>query len=86
MNKRTGSYHYVVVESFIGPDSQGRNRPQIRPVNGQVFASSLKVECSMNLITKYPLGTKFRIKAKLTDMQGTPFVYSHFSWPYDVVS
>ncbi len=85
MNKRTDDYQFVVVESFIGPDSQGRNRPQIRPAKGQVFDANLKVECSLDLLNKYPLGTKFRIRAKLTDMQGTPFVYSYFGWPYDVV-
>jgi hypothetical protein len=86
MNKRTDDYQFVVVESFIGPDSQGRNRPQIRPLKGQVFDANLKVECSLDLLNKHPLGTKFRIRAKLTDMQGAPFVYSYFGWPYEVVS
>lgn len=86
MNKRSGSYCHLLVESFIGPDSQGQKRPQIRPLKGQVFDNNLKVECSTDLLNKHPIGTKFRIRAKLTDMQGTPFVYSYYGWPYDVVN
>jgi hypothetical protein len=82
---RKDGYQYVIVESFVGPDSQGRSRPQVRPIKGQIFDSGLRVECSMDLINKHPLGTKFRIRAKLTAMQGAPFVYSYFGWPYEVV-
>lgn len=85
MVRRSDIYHNIVVESFMGPDSQGRQRPQIRPVRGQIFDHNLKVECSMALLDNYPLGTRFRIRAKLTAMQGTPFVYSYFGWRYDVV-
>lgn len=85
MVRRKDDYHDIVVESFVGPDSEGRTKTQVRPIRGQIFEHTLKVECSMALIEKYPLGTRFRIRAKLTDMQGTPFVYSYHGWPYGVV-
>lgn len=85
MTKRNGDYREIIVESVMEPDSQGRNRPQIRPIKGQIFDSSLNVECSKKLVEKYPLGTRFKIRAQLTDMQGAPFLYSYFGWPVEVV-
>lgn len=33
-----------------------------------------------------PVGTKFRIFAKETDREGGPsFLYTHHSWPYEIV-
>jgi hypothetical protein len=37
-------------------------------------------------VTRHPVGTKFRIYAKETDREGSPpFLYTHFSWPYEVL-
>lgn len=44
------------------------------------------VECSKALSEDYPIGTKFRIKAKITSkLGGAHFIYSHYSWPYEVL-
>lgn len=86
MVKRNGDYREVVVHSVMGQDSQGRRKVLIRPIEGQIFSPDLNVECSKKLIEKYPVGTRFRIKVQLTDMQGAPFLYSYFGWPFDVVS
>lgn len=46
----------------------------------------MHVECSKSLSRDYPEGTVFRIKAKLTDREGSgDFLYSYFGWKYDVV-
>jgi hypothetical protein len=35
---------------------------------------------------KYPVGTRFRIYAKLTDKEGGGrFLHSHHNWPYEVL-
>jgi hypothetical protein len=35
---------------------------------------------------RYPVGTRFRIHAKeVTKEDGTPFLYTHFNWPYQIV-
>jgi hypothetical protein len=80
-----GDYRYVVVESVMGCDSQGRQKLQIRPVAGQIFSKDLNVECSKSLKTDFPLGTRFRIKAQLTEMDGAPFLYSYHGWKHEVV-
>lgn len=34
----------------------------------------------------YPVGTKFKIRAKLTDREGGgDYLYSHFKWPVEVL-
>ena len=85
MVKRNGDYREVIVQSVMGQDSKGRTRLLIRPIEGQVFDSSLNVECSKDLLEKYPVGTRFKIRVQLTNMQGAPFLYSYFGWPVTVL-
>jgi len=85
MMRKKSDYTPIVVESLWGKDSMGRSKIVVRPIHGQAFDSSLNVECSKSLIDAYPLGTRFRIKAKLTDMEGAPFVYSYFGWQHEVI-
>nr|WP_212760844.1 hypothetical protein [Telluria aromaticivorans] len=57
----------------------------IRPVPGQAYSSSLRVQCSRLLADPehYPAGTRFLLSAKLTDRQGgEPFL---FAWHGDPV-
>ena len=80
-------YEYVVVESCVPPESSGlRGRVHIRPVAGQRYPTTLHVECSRKLCRDYPVGTRFRIRAKLTDREGGgEFLYSYFGWKHEVV-
>ena len=84
---KTCAYHSVVVESFYPTSTSGRHgEVHMRPVAGQpLFPQSLFVECSRRLLRSYPVGTKFRIRAKLSEVKGTQFVYSYHNWPYEVV-
>ena len=75
-------YELIEVESFI-PGKSGA--AHIRPVAGGPYPTDLRVECSKSLSRNYPVGTRFRIKAKLTDMKGKPFLYSSFQWKYEVL-
>lgn len=47
----------------------------------------LLAECNKDLMRKYPVGTRFYLKAKLTDREnGGMFFYSYFGWkPYEIV-
>lgn len=87
---KSGLYRTVIVESFIPADMAGRHGlVHIRPTPGQVLDSSLFVECSKRLMDtrRYPLGTKFKLQAKLTDrLGGTPFLYAYHGDPDVVVS
>ena len=83
MAKPTAPYRDVVVESFSGGGSV-----HIRPIAGQMFSPTIRVECSRELtdLNKYPLGTKFKIRAKLTDRESDgEFLYSSYKWPFIVM-
>lgn len=80
-------YIYVVVESYKPSSTSGlHGEIHIRPVQGEKFPQTMHLECSKRLSEDYDEGTKFRIKAKLTDREGSgEFLYSHYSWSYEVI-
>lgn len=87
MAKITTDYHDVIVESFLPAATSGLHGAiHIRPIAGQVFSTQLHVECSKKLSECYPVGTRFKIKAKLTDREGGgEYLYSYFGWKFLVL-
>lgn len=86
MAKSDEPYEYVIVESYE-PDRAGglHGRVHIRPCPGQGYSTEMHVECSKKLSRDYSVGTRFRIRAKLTDREGGgEFLYSHYRWRYEV--
>lgn len=81
------SYDYVVVESFVPEQRSGlRGMVHIRPVAGGRYPATLHVECSKKLSRDYPVGTKFKLWAKLTNRDGGgEYLYSHYNWPYEIL-
>ncbi len=84
----SSQYHSVLVETFHPKSTSGRHgNVHVRPVEGQpLFPQNLFVECSKKLVENYPVGTQFRIRAKLSEVKGTPFIYSYFGWPVEVLA
>lgn len=84
---QSNSYETVLVESFMPAKFSGkRGRVHIRPVAGGKYSPDLSVECAKRLSENYPVGTKFKLQAKLTDREGGgEYLYSSFQWPYEVV-
>lgn len=86
MEKRWSEYKEVVVETYAGRKPGKSSLIHVRPIGGQPFPSTMDVECSRSMRKNHPVGTKFRIRAKLIDREGgKPFLYSRFDWPYEVV-
>jgi hypothetical protein len=89
MAKRNEPYRYCIVESYYPHSTAGLHGPiHIRPIAGQEFSTHLHVECSKDLVNPriHPVGTRFRIRVKLTDRQGGgEFLYSYFGWPVEVI-
>lgn len=87
MAKQQEPYQTVIVESFRPASTSGLHGDvHIRPIAGQGFPTTLHVQCSKRLSEDYPVGTKFRIQAKLTDREGGgEFLYSYFRWPVEVL-
>lgn len=90
MAKRNEPYRYCIVESYYPVSTAGLHGPiHIRPISGQPFPTHLQVECNKDLTNPslYKVGTRFRLRAKLTDRHGSgDFAYSYFGWPVEVVS
>jgi len=78
------AYRDVAVESV--PDARS-GRLAIRPVAGQAYATSMRVQCARSLrdAALYPAGTRFLIRAKLTDRGGAPFLYAWHGDPVKVL-
>jgi hypothetical protein len=86
MARDTWAYREVAVESFIDPAS---GRLSIRPLAGQAYAPTLRVQCSRKLAdaSLYPAGTCFLLSAKLTDrLGGEPYLYAWHGDPVIVLS
>lgn len=88
MAKHDEPYQTVLVESFVASRTSGlHGAVHVRPCPGQGLPTNLHIECSKRLTRDYPVGTVFRIRAKLTDREGSgEFLYSYHGWRVDVVS
>ena len=81
-------YAEIIVESFIPESTSGpHGQVHIRPLDGQYpFLPGMHVQCSKELSEDYPIGTQFRIRAKITTRSGgKPFIYSSYKWTYVVI-
>ena len=87
MAKPNEPYVYIIVESYRPQSTSGLHGPiHIRPAPDQMFRQSLQVECSKSLSRRYPVGTRFRLRVKLTDKEGGgEFLYSYHGWPVKVL-
>jgi hypothetical protein len=87
MAKPEEPYQFVIVESCRPASTAGLHGPiHIRPISGQGIPTTTQVECSKSLSEKYPVGTRFKIWAKLTDTEGGgEYLYSHFKWKVDIL-
>jgi len=80
-------YVTIIAESFVPSDMSGRHgKVHMRPAPGQPFGQDLLIECSKALTTEHPVGTRFRMRVKLTDREsGGEFLYSYHGWKVDVL-
>lgn len=87
MAKLDEQYEWVDVESYLPPRTSGRHgKVHVRPLPGQRFPVDLHVECGRAMRKSYPVGTRFRILAKITDREGGgEFLYTSYRWAYEVL-
>lgn len=80
------SYRDLIIETYINKNGGSSKSVRARPMAGQNFDTSMNVECSSKMRNSYPVGTRFLIKAKVTEREGgKPFLYAHYNAPYKVV-
>ena len=81
------NYRHYVVRSYRHTGGGSSKSIRARPVAGQGVDSAMKVECSSSMRKSHPVGTYFKIWAKVTDREGgPPFLYTNFDWAYTVLT
>jgi hypothetical protein len=80
-------YQWIIVESYTPASTAGLHGPvHVRPVAGQGYSTALQVECSKSLVEDFPVGTRFRLRVKLTDREGGgEYLYSYWGWKFEIV-
>jgi hypothetical protein len=58
---------FVTVETFLNPGEPSDAQYRVRPIEGQVFPTSMRVQCSRALRKAFPLGTRFRLPVELVE-------------------
>lgn len=80
-------YQNIIVESFVCSAQSGRHGTvHIRALLGQGIPQDLMVESPKSMRRAYPVGTKFKILAKLKRRDETPFLYTSWQWAFEIVS
>jgi hypothetical protein len=86
-SKQSAAYAHYNVETYRNACEPSANSIRVRPVGGQGLPLSMNVECSTSMRKQYPVGTVFRIKAQVAENStGARFLYTHFSWPFEVIA
>ncbi|MBU4182686.1 MAG: hypothetical protein KJ565_13435 [Gammaproteobacteria bacterium] len=68
----------VIVETFYSGGESSSAKVRVRPVAGQGFPTSMRVECSRAMRESAPVGARFRLLVKQTSREGgVPFLYSN---------
>ena len=78
-------YRYFIIETYRNVGETSSKKIRAHPLPGQGVSTALNVECSVDMRDKYAPGTLFKVECKVTERQGTEFLYRHYSWPYEVV-
>ena len=79
-------YRYFIIQTYENRGEPSSKKVRARPMLGQGVSSSLNVECSTAMREAHPPRTLFKVDCKVTDREGTEFLYRHFSWPYEIVT
>jgi hypothetical protein len=80
-------YRDYLVETYRQVGEASSSRIRVRPLAGQGLDDNMKVRCPKPLRSKHPIGTIFRLKAKVTSREGgTPFLHAPHTWPYEVIT
>lgn len=58
---------FVIVETFLNPGEPSDAVYRVRPVFGQVFPITMRVQCSRAMRQAFPLGSQFRLPVELVE-------------------
>jgi hypothetical protein len=58
---------FVIVETFLNPGEPSDALYRVRPVEGQAFPTTMRVQCSRSIRQAFPLGCLFRLPVELVE-------------------
>lgn len=76
----------IIVETYRAHGDASSASIRVRPLAGQGLDIALRVECSRSMRTQQPVGSLLKLDVKLTDREGTPFLYAHPKAPFEKVN
>lgn len=79
-------YRNVIIKTFKASGGGSNKSVRASPIEGQGLDTSMKVECSSSMRKNNPIGSLFLLQAKVTDKEGTPFLYAHYNTPYKIIT
>ena len=86
MGRPEEPYYTIVVETHRISGSGLHGGIHVRPAKGEQFPQTMPVRFPRAIRSAYPIGTRFRVYAKLTDKEGgNPFPLTNHAWNYEVL-
>jgi len=80
------SYRMIVIQTYLAYGEPSPHGIRACPLPGQGFPTSMRVECSAQMRESHPVGTIFKVKAKIKNTDMEPHLYTSWQWPYEVLS
>ena len=86
MGRPEEPYYTIVVETYRISGSGLHGSIHVRPAKGEQFPQTMHVRFPRAIPSAYPIGTRFRVYAKLTDKEGgNPFLHTNHARDYEVL-
>ena len=79
-------YQEFIIYTYENVGEPSNKNVRAHPLPDQGVSTSLNIECSEDMRESHEIGTLFKVRCKVTDRKGTPFLYRHYSWPYEVIT
>jgi len=77
----------IIVKTFYAPGEKSRSPIRVKPLADQGFSTDMRVECSREMRTAFPVGQLFCIYVKVTSRLNSPdFLYSSYRDPWNPVT
>ncbi len=58
---------FLIVETFLNPGEPSDAQYRVRPIVGQLFPRTMRVQCSRAMRQAFPLGSQFRLPVELVE-------------------
>lgn len=79
-------YRYVVIQTYRAEGEASTHAIRARVLLGQGLPETMRVECSSQMRKTHPVGTRFKVTAKIKQTENDPHLYTSYQWSYEVLT